>query len=89
MRWSLMVLATIGVMAASNAASATTSPAGNSPYCLKGCDAGGEGIGDCSFSSYAQCQATASGRTASCASNPYFNAAEAQPARARYSRRRY
>jgi hypothetical protein len=43
------------------------------PYCIKGCDFGG-GAGDCSFSSLAQCQATASGRDAYCATNPYFNA---------------
>ena len=43
------------------------------PYCIKGCDFGA-GAGDCSFSSLAQCQATASGRDASCAANPYFNA---------------
>ena len=30
------------------------------PYCIKGCDFGA-GAGDCSFSSLAQCQATASG----------------------------
>jgi hypothetical protein len=47
--------------------------AGGMPYCIKGCDFGG-GAGDCSFSSLAQCQATASGRDATCASNPYFNA---------------
>jgi len=41
------------------------------PYCIKGCDFGA-GAGDCSFSSLAQCQATASGRDAYCAANPYF-----------------
>ena len=59
------------------------------PYCIKGCDFGG-GAGDCSFSSLAQCQATASGRDAYCAANPYFNArAEMQPDRSRQSRRRF
>jgi Protein of unknown function (DUF3551) len=47
--------------------------AGGYPYCIKGCDFGA-GAGDCSFLSLAQCQATASGRDASCAANPYFNA---------------
>ena len=42
-------------------------------YCIRGCDFGA-GAGDCSFSSLAQCQATASGRDATCAANPYFNA---------------
>ena len=63
--------------------------AGELPYCIKGCDFGG-GAGDCSFSSLAQCQATASGRDAYCAANPYFNArAEMQPDRGRQSRRRF
>ena len=55
------------------AAFATPAVAGGMPYCIKGCDFGG-GAGDCSFSSLAQCQATASGRDATCAVNPYLNA---------------
>jgi len=56
---------------------------GGFPYCIKGCDFG-VGAGDCSFSSLAQCQATASGRDAYCAANPYFNAkAEMQTDRSR------
>jgi len=63
--------------------------AGGLPYCIKGCDFGG-GAGDCSFSSLQQCQATASGRDATCAPNPYFNAkAEMQPDHGRLSRRRF
>ena len=59
------------------------------PYCIKGCDFGA-GAGDCSFSSLVQCQATASGRDASCAANPYFNSrAEMQTDRSRQSRRRF
>ena len=59
------------------------------PYCIKGCDFGG-GAGDCIFSSLAQCQATASGRDASCAANPYFNAkAEMQTDRSRQHGRRF
>jgi len=41
-----------------------------SPYCLQG-DAYA-GAGDCGFTSYQQCQATASGRTAYCGANPYL-----------------
>jgi hypothetical protein len=67
---------------------ATSAAAGSYPFCLKGCDFGGNG--DCSFTSYAQCQASASGREATCAANPYFSAnAELQPNHPRYSRRRY
>jgi len=59
------------------------------PFRIKGCDFGA-GRGDCSFSSYQQCQASASGRDAYCAENPYFTAkAELQPDRSRQSRRRF
>jgi hypothetical protein len=86
MRWSSPAVVAIGLMAASGSASAA---AGNAAFCIQGCDFGG-GLGDCSFSSYAQCQATASGRDASCAANPYFNAnTAAQPNRNRHSHRKY
>ena len=66
-----------------------TATARDLPFCIKGCDFG-SGRGDCSFSSYQQCQATASGLTATCAENPYFNAkAEWQPDRSRQSPKRY
>jgi Protein of unknown function (DUF3551) len=59
------------------------------PFCIKGCDFG-DGRGDCSFSSYAQCQASAAGRTAWCDANPYYNArAELRPTHSRMSRRRF
>jgi hypothetical protein len=50
-----------------NAASAT-----DYPYCIQGDDFA-SGTGECIFSTRAQCQATASGRTASCAENRNFN----------------
>ena len=63
--------------------------AGGFPYCIKGCDFGA-GTGDCSFSSLAQCQATASGRDAYCAANPYFNAKAEMPTdRSRQHARRF
>ena len=48
------------------------SPAGaqNAAFCIQGDEF--SGTGDCSFSTYAQCEATASGRTASCEPNRYF-----------------
>ena len=59
------------------------------PFCIKGCDFGA-GRGDCSFTSYQQCKATASGRDAYCDVNPQYNAnAELQPDRSRQSRRRF
>jgi len=69
--------------------SAVPAMARDYPYCIKGCDFGG-GRGDCSFSSYQQCQATAAGRDAWCAANPDFNTrAVAQDDRIRQSRRRF
>jgi len=59
------------------------------PFCIKGCDFG-SGRGDCSFSTYQQCQASASGRDAWCAENPYFSAnTDLQPNGSRQSRRRF
>jgi uncharacterized protein DUF3551 len=79
----------LALMAAGAVSAAVAMPASarEFPYCIKGCDFG---AGDCSFSSLAQCQATASGRDASCAANPYFNAkADMQTDRSRQSRRRF
>jgi Protein of unknown function (DUF3551) len=59
---ALSVMATVGALPAA---------AGDAAWCIKGCDYG-SGLGDCSFATYQQCQATASGRLASCAANPYF-----------------
>jgi hypothetical protein len=85
MRTAMLVL--MAACAVSSIA-ATPAAAGGLAYCIKGCDFGG-GAGDCSFSSYQQCQATASGRDATCAVNPYFNTkAEMLPDRSRLSRRR-
>ena len=62
------------------ATSATIFAAGVTPvaaseyrYCLQGDDYAG--AGDCEFASYAQCEAAASGRTATCAANPNLAAA--------------
>lgn len=66
-------------------------PAAASDYtfCIRGCDFGG-GVGDCRFSSYEQCRASASGREAICAANPYFSAdARLQADQSRLSRRRF
>jgi hypothetical protein len=82
MRGSLWALLAIGVIAAIDAAPVA---ARDMPFCIRGCDFGS---GDCSFSSYQQCQATASGRDAYCDANPYFKA-EPGPDRARQSRRKF
>ena len=83
----------LALMAAGAVSVAMPAAAREFPYCIKGCDFGA-GVGDCSFSSLAQCQATASGRDASCAANPYFNAkadmqSDMQTDRSRQSRRRF
>jgi hypothetical protein len=86
MRGSLWALMAIGAIAAIDLLPAAAT---EFPFCIKGCDFAA-GRGDCSFSSYQQCQATASGRDAYCDANPYFSAnAELGPDRSRQSRRRF
>jgi hypothetical protein len=81
--------ALLALIAACAVSAATPAPARDFPYCIKGCDYG-VGLGDCSFTSLAQCQATASGLVATCAANPFFNAkAEMLTDRSRQSRRRF
>ena len=81
--WALLLCCAASMLGVSPAA------AQNYPFCIKGCDFGA-GRGDCIFSSYQQCQATASGRDATCDANPYYSAnAELQPNRNRQSRRRF
>ena len=84
-----MQKALLALMAAFAVSAAMPAAAREFPYCIKGCDFGAGG-GDCSFSSLAQCQATASGRDAYCAANPYFNVkAEMQTDRSRRHVRRF
>ena len=79
----------LGVCCAALTTGALPVAAQNYPFCIKGCDFGGA-QGDCSFSTYQQCQATASGRDAYCDANPYFNAsAELWPNRSRQTGRRF
>jgi hypothetical protein len=86
MRRVLLALTLVG---AASTISALPAAARDYPFCIKGCDFGA-GPGDCSFTSYQQCQATASGRVAYCDANPYYSAyAEPQPNRGPVSRRRY
>ena len=80
MRRILLVLLAISAAGATEAAAAA-----GYPYCLRGCDFG---AGDCSYYTYQQCLATASGRDAWCDVNPAFHQGrDAQPVR--YSRRRF
>ena len=54
----------------------------NYPVCIQTYAAGGGSI-DCSFTSLAQCAATASGRSAQCYNNPYFAQGDRKPPRQR------
>ncbi len=55
------------------AVAATASPAlaRDYPFCIKGDDYA-SAVGDCSFDTYEQCLATASGRRAYCDANPFY-----------------
>jgi hypothetical protein len=66
------VLATLALLTAAAATGASSGPAAaiDYPYCIQG---GGWGIpGDCSYRSYAECRASASGRRVYCNTNPRF-----------------
>ncbi len=45
------------------------------PWCIIGSEFSGNSRGDCSYSSYAQCQATASGTRSYCDRNYYYGGA--------------
>ncbi len=84
MRGSLAALVAIGLLASFNRPAAAEDGA----FCINGFNYDG-GLGDCSYSSYAQCQATASGTANSCLANPYYHAkVETRPDLPRSSRRR-
>jgi Protein of unknown function (DUF3551) len=68
MRTLLVALVT---SAAAFVAGVTEVAANDYRYCIQGEDFAG-GVGDCSFASHQQCQATASGRTAYCGTNLRF-----------------
>ena len=51
------------------------------PFCIQGDEY--PGLSNCTFTSYEQCQATASGRFLTCIANPYF-VGESEPPPAGY-----
>jgi len=67
MRTLFLALATSATIFAASVAPVVAS---EYRYCLQGDDYAG--AGDCGFTSYQQCQSTASGRTAYCGVNPYL-----------------
>ena len=58
----------MAAIAAVGAATVGTAKAQDYPYCLSGRNEGSPG--DCSYSTYAQCEASASGREGVCGLNP-------------------
>ena len=70
MRAVFLAFVTSAVVSSSGLSGAS---ANDYPYCIQGEDYAG-GAGECSFTTKAQCLATASGRTAYCTENRYFSA---------------
>jgi hypothetical protein len=56
------------------------------PFCIQGNEI--PALSQCNFTSYEQCQATASGRFLSCIENPYYNPREDYEPRATRGRHR-
>jgi hypothetical protein len=73
----------LAFLAAGGLATAATTPAGavgtRYPFCIQGDDQ--PGLSNCTFTSYEQCQATASGRRLWCIENPYYNPGDQRPSR--------
>src|SRR5262245_6289891 len=68
MRKLLLAMAALTAVGAATLATSAPAAAYDYPWCVVGRDAGWPG--DCSYTSYAQCMATASGRIAYCNINP-------------------
>jgi len=82
MRKALLAILALSAAAAASVAGSSPAAAHDYPYCLQG---RGVGIpGDCSYSSYDQCMASASGRAVYCNINP--RVAFGPPRRMRISR---
>ena len=79
---ALAILTTVTALTTTLAAAQTYG--GNSPICLQSYGLGGGYNIDCSYASMEQCQATASGLSATCLTNPYY--AKAQMPRGPISR---
>ncbi len=81
----VLLLAAVAVGAAISIGTISTSAqARDYPFCIKAESYLG-GVGDCSFDTYQQCQASASGRRAYCDANPYYGYSDS---RRGYSARR-
>jgi hypothetical protein len=69
MRNILLALAAAGGLAIAGMAPAEA-VGSRYPFCLQGDDS--PGLSNCTFTSYQQCQATASGRRLYCIANPFY-----------------
>ncbi len=70
MRCVILAFLTVGGFLMADLASAQT--ATQYPFCIQGVD--NPGWSGCSFTSFQECQATASGTEAECLSNPWYKA---------------
>lgn len=68
MRHFIFAIASVSALVAGSVAFSAPASARDYPYCLQGRETGYPG--DCSYQSYRQCQASASGRDAFCSVNP-------------------
>ena len=79
MRILALTILVFGAISAAQPAQAQTFDNPNYPVCLNRYTWGGSHYYDCSYTSLAQCQATASGISAMCVTNPYFANADVDP----------
>lgn len=79
------ILAIMMAIGATTMIDTTPAQARDLPFCIKG-QGYDSALGSCSFWTYEQCQATASGRLNYCDINPYYQgtAAPAEPRRRRH-----
>ena len=86
MRKVMLAMLAVAAVGAGSTAGSAPAAAYDYPWCAQG---RGVGIpGDCSYSTYEQCQASASGRNLYCNINPRAAFAQ-QPRRGRYYRQQY
>jgi Protein of unknown function (DUF3551) len=71
--WALLAAGGLAAIGTTPAAAVGT----RYPFCIQGDEY--PGLSNCTFTSYAQCQASASGRFLTCVANPYYNAGEPGP----------
>ena len=84
MRTPVLMLLGIGtILGAAPARAQTYDP--SYPVCMNNCKWGGCQI-ECSYTSLAQCNASASGRAAQCLTNPFFALAHQAPPNRGYQR---